>query len=218
MERRAFLARVRHAAAGGRLPVRPAVDPGLLVPGLGDADVEETFERALAAVDGELHRGEPLAVLGRLLDRHGSGPFLAWGPEALPVGNVHEALVEAGCEPVDPRVPGPGRAEHLAGYERVHLGVTGAEAGFAQSGSIVVRSGPDRPRMASLVPFVHVAFLERSRILRSLAHWAAEAAATMGDATNVVFITGPSRTADIEQQLNLGVHGPRHLHVVLVDR
>jgi L-lactate utilization protein LutC len=55
------------------------------------------------------------------------------------------------------------------------------------------------------------------RIARSLAHYAIDHPAAIEGTSNLVVITGPSRTADIEQQLNLGVHGPKHLHVILVD-
>ena len=51
---------------------------------------------------------------------------------------------------------------------------------------------------------------------RTLAHWAHRRAESAAETANLVLVTGPSRTGDIEQQLNLGVHGPRHVHVVLV--
>ncbi len=79
---------------------------------------------------------------------------------------------------------------------------------------MVVRSGPGRPRMASVVPLVHVALLRVDRIHRSLTHWMA--GRDVASAANVVAITGPSKTADIEQNINVGVHGPRHLHVILL--
>lgn len=217
MERADFLARVRDAVGRGRLPAPPPGDPGLLVPDLPVVDLVEAFGAALAAVDGELHRGDALEAIAAIVDRHGAGPLLTWDRDELPVPGALDALVDAGCEPMEAVVPSDGRTSHQTGYVAAHLGLTGAEAAFAQSGSIVVRSGPGRPRMASLIPLVHVVLLEASRIQRSLAHWAAGAAATMGAVSNVVFVTGPSRTADIEQQLNLGVHGPRHLHVVLVE-
>jgi L-lactate dehydrogenase complex protein LldG len=111
----------------------------------------------------------------------------------------------------------PARRRHLQGYQHVDAGITGADAGLAESGSIVLRTGPGRPRLASLIPVVHVAVLTVRRIARSLAHYAIDHPAAIEGTSNLVVITGPSRTADIEQQLNLGVHGPKHLHVILVD-
>jgi L-lactate dehydrogenase complex protein LldG len=70
--------------------------------------------------------------------------------------------------------------------------------------------------MASLVPDVHVAIVQKSDIWRSLAHWAADHSAMLTEHTNVVFSCGPSRTGDIEMKLNVGVHGPREFHVMLL--
>ena len=70
--------------------------------------------------------------------------------------------------------------------------------------------------MASVVPLVHVAVLRRERIVRSVSHWMASEGAGIGDASNLLFITGPSKTGDIEMILTLGVHGPRYLYVVLI--
>ncbi|MEA2026292.1 MAG: lactate utilization protein, partial [Chloroflexota bacterium] len=109
-----------------------------------------------------------------------------------------------------------GRADHQRGYFDVKYGLTGAEAAFAETGSVVVRSGPGRPRMASLIPLIHVVLLPEDRIYRSPMHWLTEPESNAAGAANVVYITGPSRTADIEQKLTLGVHGPRELHVILI--
>jgi L-lactate dehydrogenase complex protein LldG len=71
--------------------------------------------------------------------------------------------------------------------------------------------------MASLIPLVHIALLRSADISPSLSHWVAEHPEAARQTSNLVFVTGPSRTADIEQVLNLGVHGPKHLHVVLLS-
>jgi len=85
-----------------------------------------------------------------------------------------------------------------------------------ESGSVVLRHGPGRPRLASLAPEVHIAVLRAEQLHRSLAHFLHAEPGSVGATANLQVITGPSRTADIEQRLNLGVHGPRHLHVVLL--
>jgi L-lactate dehydrogenase complex protein LldG len=147
---------------------------------------------------------------------HDATSFMAW--DDLPVTGVPSALASAGLRRVDHDVPaGEGRLQHQQGYHRLDLGVTGADVGLAESGSIVLFHGPGRPRQASLLPDVHVALLRVTSITRSLAHWAEAHPNTPAATTNLVVITGPSRTGDIEMQLNLGVHGPRHLHVVLVN-
>ncbi len=210
MEPEAFLATVARAVRDAEIP--GGGPPGLLVPDLAEVELVERFTAALTAVDGEVHQGPPADVLQELVDRYGSKRFLAWAG----FEDLAGLLVSRGLEQVSSHVSVEERLEHQRRYMTVDLGVTGAEAGFAESGSIVVRSGPGQPRMASLIPLVHVAVLRKDRIYRSLAHWAKEEAATVAGASNLVFITGPSRTGDIEQVLNLGVHGPKHVHVVLV--
>ena len=97
----------------------------------------------------------------------------------------------------------------------IRAGVTGALAGIADTGSLVIVSGQARPLTASLLPEIHVAVLKASRIYASLPQVLALREAR--DAAAGVIITGPSRTADIEMTLTLGVHGPGELHVFLID-
>jgi L-lactate dehydrogenase complex protein LldG len=139
---------------------------------------------------------------------------MAW--EDLPVSGVASALTTAGLSRTSEEVPVEGRLEHQLAYHELALGVTGAVAGLAESGSVVLSHGRGRSRMASLVPDVHVALLEATALERTLAHWAHKRPEAADDTANLVIISGPSRTGDIEQQLNLGVHGPRHVHIVLI--
>ncbi len=126
-------------------------------------------------------------------------------PEVPPVA---EALAQAGID-VDRR---PG-ADVAAG---VDLGVTGAAHGLALTGSLVVDSRRAGTRLASLLPPVHLAVLDRVRILPDLG----ALLRGLGDRaealpSNLVCITGHSRSADIELELTPGVHGPRRLVIVL---
>jgi L-lactate dehydrogenase complex protein LldG len=157
------------------------------------------------------------ALVARILNEFEPGEFLAW--DHLGVEGIPEALRASGWRMADSLVPGTpkGRRDHQLSYLGMVAGLTGADAGLAESGSIVLRSGPGRPRMASLIPFVHITLLPVARLYRSWPHYVAEHPAAASGVSNLVVITGPSRTGDIEQQLTLGVHGPRHLHVVLVQ-
>jgi L-lactate dehydrogenase complex protein LldG len=109
-----------------------------------------------------------------------------------------------------------GRRTRQESYYDCAVGITGAQAGLADSGSVVVASGHGRSRMASLIPSLHIALLRRDRLWPSLAHWIHARPDALGTEANWTVITGPSRTADIEQVLTLGVHGPREVHVLLV--
>jgi L-lactate dehydrogenase complex protein LldG len=113
------------------------------------------------------------------------------------------------------------RAEE-AGF-RVHWDVVpeidGAEVsealyGLADTGSVVLASGPEEPRARSLLPEVHVSLLREERILPGLAELFAALGGDLPSALAIV--TGPSRSADIEQTLTIGVHGPGEVHVVLL--
>jgi L-lactate dehydrogenase complex protein LldG len=94
------------------------------------------------------------------------------------------------------------------------VGVTTAHWAIAATGTLVLASGRERARLASLLPPVHVAMVPRARILPTMAD-ALAAAARDGLDPALTFITGPSRTADIELTLVVGVHGPRELHVIV---
>jgi L-lactate dehydrogenase complex protein LldF len=95
----------------------------------------------------------------------------------------------------------------------IRVGVTKAVCGLADTGSILEADGEGFPLHASLLPEVHIAILKKSAILPSLE----EAMNLVRETKAAVFITGPSRTADIEMTLTIGVHGPGELQVFLVD-
>jgi L-lactate dehydrogenase complex protein LldG len=93
-------------------------------------------------------------------------------------------------------------------------GVSTAIHGLADTGSVVLAAAPDEPRARSLLPDVHVTLLHENLILRGLD----ELFAALGDdlPSALAIVTGPSRSADIEQKLVVGVHGPGEVHVVLL--
>jgi len=97
----------------------------------------------------------------------------------------------------------------------VRCGVTGTLAGIAESGSVVLVGGAGQPLAASLLPEIHIAILRASEILPSLPE--ALRKPEVREAAAGVIITGPSRTADIEMTLTIGVHGPGELHIFLID-
>jgi L-lactate dehydrogenase complex protein LldF len=94
-------------------------------------------------------------------------------------------------------------------------GVTKAVCGLADTGSILIADGEGNPLQASLLPRIHIAILCTSDILPSLAD--AIVLPIVRQSRAAVVITGPSRTADIEMSLTIGMHGPGEVHVFLVD-
>ena len=92
-------------------------------------------------------------------------------------------------------------------------GVSRAAYGIAATGSVVVVSSPEEPRSRHLLPEAHVSLLREDAIVPDLSALFAKFHAGLPSALAIV--TGPSRSADIEQRLVVGVHGPREVHVVL---
>ncbi len=96
------------------------------------------------------------------------------------------------------------------------VGITSADYALADTGSLVMLSSQAEARMVSLLPPVHIAVLPAARVLSGLDELFTILPHPAAQTSSMVLITGPSRTADIEQILVRGVHGPGEIHVVLV--
>jgi L-lactate dehydrogenase complex protein LldG len=111
-----------------------------------------------------------------------------------------------------------GRAE-----DKDQVGVTACFAGIAETGTLMLTSGPESPTRNNFLPDTHIVVMRGTQVAASYEEgWtrlrqATEAKDGAGLPRTVNFITGPSRTGDIEQRIELGAHGPRRLHIVLVD-
>ena len=105
----------------------------------------------------------------------------------------------------------PGAAEIFS----FDVGITTAQAGIAETGTLVLDGADERHRLVSLVPPVHIAIIDATRIVATLG----EALTLLREGKEispvVTFVTGPSRTADIELTLTIGVHGPQELYVII---
>ncbi len=101
-------------------------------------------------------------------------------------------------------------------FAHAGAGLTSTEGGIAATGSLIVRPSAQEPRTLSLVPPIHIAVLDTAKLYDTM--WVAmrEQNWPVGMPTNLLLISGPSKTADIEQTLAYGVHGPKRLLVVLI--
>lgn len=102
------------------------------------------------------------------------------------------------------------------------VSVTGAFAGIAETGTLMLRSGPESPSTLNFLPDTHMVVLRASQIRKSYEDGWDEIRRQMDSRPDslprtVNFITGPSRTGDIEQKILMGAHGPRRLHIVLIE-
>jgi L-lactate utilization protein LutC len=96
------------------------------------------------------------------------------------------------------------------------FGITSADYALADTGTLVLFSSQEEARMISLLPPVHIAVVPRERILTGLDELLTRTPLPAERSSSMLFITGPSRTADIEQILVRGVHGPGEIHVIVV--
>jgi len=104
--------------------------------------------------------------------------------------------------------------------DKVRVGITGAAAGLAATGGLVMTSGAGKARIASLLPPVHIAVITADQILPDFDAWIEQRRAKGIDSfkrpANNFVITGSSRTADIAMESVMGVHGPGDVHVVIM--
>src|SRR6476619_6799318 len=99
----------------------------------------------------------------------------------------------------------------------IDIGITLAQAAIAETGTLVLDSSRERNRLISLVPPAHIAILEAGNLYSTLGETLAALQSDDEISPVVTFITGPSRTADIELTLAIGVHGPQELYVIIYD-
>lgn len=182
---------------------------------------ESAVEARLALVNRlrEWADEEETARKGPKLETGQERMVLSWAPAQLPVEGLAEMLADMGwalTAPDDLRSP-----ESREAVRFIRYGVTGVEAAFAATGSMLVLAGGGANRAASLLPFRHVALIPFSRLYPTVEAWLA---ARRNDGTLVdlmrnraawSMITGPSKSADIEMNLTLGVHGPKFVHAIL---
>lgn len=109
-------------------------------------------------------------------------------------------------------------AEQRALFETADAGLTLAHAAIAETGTLVLMSSPQAPRLLSLVPPVHIVILDvSSRIYDTLFDLMRQESWSQGLPTNVILVSSPSKTADIQQTLAYGAHGPKQLVVMMVE-
>jgi L-lactate dehydrogenase complex protein LldG len=173
------------------------------------------FRERMESVRGEVHRvdGSWPCFLCDLLKRKGARNLL-YGPAA-----AHGSELE-GAWPADPAVglvPYLEPVEVCRGFlfDDADAAFTGCRGAIAETGSLVLWPTPEEPRLMSLVPPIHVVLLEAGDIRSSFHELVTEQGWGKGMPTNALLISGPSKSADIEQTLAYGVHGPEQL-IVLV--
>ncbi len=163
----------------------------------------------------EVHRSTEAGLgecLGRICAEKQIG-LLAVGPELLANSSLCAQLSQQASLLSVTQC----RADQPALFDTVDAGLTLTHGGIAETGTLVLWSGEQSPRLLSLVPPVHIAILYASRVVESLMEMMVREDWSAGLPTNVILISSPSKTADIQQTLAYGAHGPKQLVVVLVE-
>lgn len=188
----------------GSVGVRP--DPASLV---------QAFIKAATGWRAEVlqadEAGWPGAVRQALLQRAVMRVVVGAGSELWPT--LDQALAGLQVQRFDQ----PLQAWKQRLFADMQASVTSTAAGVADTGTLVLWPGPGEPRTLSLVPPVHVAVLRASRLYASLPAAMAALQPQAAMPTNLLLVTGPSKTADIQQVLAYGAHGPKELIIVLVN-
>jgi L-lactate dehydrogenase complex protein LldG len=215
MERAVFLERVRRGLSGvqapplpGELPPTPASDDGRPLP--------QRFSEELRAVGGVVELVSPDDLTGAVAAAaaEAEARTAVIGPDLGSfAGPVADGLNRSHIELLDP----DGVEGWREACARADLGVTGALVGVASSGSVLTAAGTESSRLASLLPPGHLVVLPVERLIAGFEELFASLPGHLEDASSAVLVTGPSRTADIEMVLVQGVHGPRSVHVLLVE-
>ncbi len=210
MARDHILHKVR-TAIGRSAAQAPDPPPAVLltVPQISIEQRLQMFSEALEKLSGKAYvagtPGEARAVVARLIEGRSA------------VASNAQFLRDCGITSLRGVLSGMGSGEQVRhACATADVGITSADYALADTGSLVSLSCPDEARLVSLLPPVHVAVVPKDRLLTGLDELFAILPDPAAVAASMVIITGPSRTADIEQILVRGVHGPGQVHVVLV--
>jgi len=234
--RQAILERLAAGLDGQPVPPRPAQLVPVVIRRLAatPAALIDRFTQALdrLSITWEIAESPITARLKLVSGLHDEGTrrVLSWSAENLPVAGVLEALdvlnvavttPDLRALPVKLRPQDPaGRKELLAGIETVEVGITGADAAIAETGTLILAGGPGRPLLVSQMPRRHLVLLPASRLHPTLESWLAvqrQAGAPLERPGSLTALTGASRSRDIELHPSVGIHGPRLRHVIIVQ-
>ena len=166
----------------------------------------ELFRQSLEAVDGHclIVQGDDgiAAALTQIIP-----------PQRIAISDNPE--IERLLNLTDLEIEELGIAPNAHDIFRFDVGISTVQAAIAETGTLVLDSTRERHRLVSLVPPVHIAIVRASQIYRTLSEVLSLIRKDKEISPAVTFITGPSRTADIELTLAIGVHGPQELYVII---
>lgn len=194
------------------------------------AVADESPDGLLARFSEEVERlgGEVFAVEGDeaarrkvldLLHSHQADHVLAWHFTRIPVRGLRAAIEDAGIAVSQPSLRDETRAETIAAIRDAGAGLTGADAAIAATGTLVFSTAAGKGRLPTILPPAHIAVITLNQLVPRLEDWVARQRAagleTARGSANLCFVSGPSKTGDIEMILVKQVHGPGVLQIVV---
>jgi L-lactate dehydrogenase complex protein LldF len=188
-------------------------------------DLIVRFQEELERVDGEFVHCSTEELPHKVADFLASieaDQILGWGEQSREYNSIANHLREAGIQILEAEIPRSEddntRYETLAGLDQAHAGLTTCLAGLADTGTVILPSGAGQSNLTSLLPRTHLVILRAKDIYLTFDHWIrAGGREAIASSSQLTLITGPSRTADVEMILTLGVHGPERLVVFTID-
>lgn len=205
-----------HLAASAPFDARESpVDPPVVLPAQPVAsNLIELFQQNLEAVDGHCiiahSKGEIAGALTQIISALQKTKLRA---QRIAISDAPE--LERLMHMTDLEIEELGITPNASDIFGFDVGITSAQAAIAETGTLVLDSAHERHRLVSLVPPVHIAIVDASTIYATLGETLAMLQNGKELSPAVTFITGPSRTADIELTLTIGVHGPQELYVII---
>jgi L-lactate dehydrogenase complex protein LldG len=189
------------------LSLRPAIYESRQ-PESADSEIEHFLDevRKLSGVAQRLSPEDVAPTLKSLVAENNIRKATLWHTPYFEQLGLESMLRSLGVELVSPTAD-----KHEMGL--CDLGITEADYLLPETGTLGLRSSAEQPRAVSLLPRIHLAIV-RPEMLRPDLH---QVFAEAKDSHYLVFITGPSRTADIELTVTLGVHGPKNLYVWMLE-
>ena len=212
----AFLNRVRQATVKGRSfrVTTPDSFPDQLAYVGASPSPLLCIKRELESVGAKVYcvsgKTEVQDCLNRVLEKIKPQSVLSWTHPVIDKYEIRSLLREQHitlCSPDDQDIDRRFKAE---------MGISSVDWAIAETGSLIVCSKPEQPTDVSLLPPIHLALVEEAQILPDIFDLFT-LLTPQGLPSNLGFITGPSKTGDIELKLTTGVHGPKELLVVLIE-
>ncbi|MBP6472425.1 MAG: lactate utilization protein [Chloroflexi bacterium] len=176
------------------------------------ADLAAQFTQAVTAAKGEVRQAADwetaVTELGRLLAEINAQTVVV-------NGDVASADWPGRFPAVQWHLVGQTAGDLRAFCAAADAGLSSADTALAETGSVILSSGPTESRMATLLPPIHIVLLPTSRLTSDIFTWTQARQETIP--ANITLVSGPSKTADIEQTMAVGVHGPKRFVVIVYE-